>query len=86
VNEPGAKPDVEFFIGELETISREQDNRYNSLTKRIAALEAKKGSSEFDVQELLGTLFLVMAVLQIVPLVLDLVKQWKSSSSSQLSE
>lgn len=77
---------TEFFIGELAIISRESDQRYASLSRRMAALEGKKhGAMDVDFDKLLGTMFLVVGVLQLIPLVFDLVSKWKSSSSSPSS-
>jgi hypothetical protein len=77
---------TEFFINELAAIDARQDVRYNSLARRMAALEARKhGAGDIDFDKLLGTMFLVVGVLQLIPLVFELVQQWRSSSSSQLS-
>ena len=88
-----AKPEVsrtEFFIQELERMDSLWERRYGSLVNRISLLEQKKkGSSDIDIEQLIGTIFLVMGILQILPLVFDLVSKWRSSpsfSSLPLSE
>jgi tRNA G10 N-methylase Trm11 len=54
------------------------------LSRRITALEeAARGRYADDPMAGMGSVVLVMVVLTLAPIVLDLVKQWRLSQSSQ---
>jgi hypothetical protein len=83
---------VEFFIGELQSMhdEYEKDRRFfDSIVKRVQTLEGKQKPAEDDLQRMLGTLFIVCAVVQLIPIVIDLVRSLscrKSGESLSLSQ
>lgn len=58
---------VEFFITELEQITRVEEKRYANLSRRIAALEQDRQPSSFedDPTKMIIGMVVLMAVLQI---------------------
>lgn len=78
------QPDrIEFFITELEKIDADNERRYLSLTRRVGELEEKNRKTfSDDPAALMGGIFIVLIGLQLLPVILDMVKQWRSSSSS----
>lgn len=79
------EPGVEFFMGELMKIEAEGDRRYGSLALRVQKLE-RKGKSQDDPEAMLGQIFMGLMLLQLAPLVIELIRKWLTESkSSELS-
>lgn len=77
-----AHPKTEWFIDELARMDRAQTLVNTVTSRRLTELESKtRGSFEDDPAKLMGSVFLVLIGLQLLPLVLDMVKQWSKSSS-----
>lgn len=78
---------ADFFISELAHMEQENVRRYMALSTRLASLERKGKTSSDDPMNMLGSVILVMVVLQVLPVVIDLlVRKWAPSSSLPLSE
>ncbi len=72
---------TQFFLDELARMDLDSERRYKHLSSRIASLEQKGKSISDDPEKLLGSLFLIIAVIQAIPLVIDLVRKlWASES------
>lgn len=77
---------VEFFINELARMDATQERFRSNCARRLVALEEKsKGGADDEVTKMMGTVLLVLIGLQLLPVVLDMIRQWKSSSSPQYS-
>jgi hypothetical protein len=80
---------VDFFIKELAHMEQDSVKMYTSLSRRIAILE-QKGKSSDDPEKMLTNVFIVLMVIQLLPVVVDVLRSlWTpsaSSSSSSLSE
>lgn len=72
---------TEFFIGELEDMHNTYENRIQSLTRRVTALEEKnRGQYDDDPMKAMAPLIIMFVVIQLLPLIGDLVIKWRSSS------
>jgi hypothetical protein len=78
---------ADFFIRELARMEHEQTQMYRNLSRRIATVE-QKGKSTDDPEKMLTSFFMVLLVIQVLPLIIDVVKSlWDHPLvSSQLSE
>jgi hypothetical protein len=75
---------TEFFIAELASMSSQHDKEilyYRNLATRVTILEQKGKSVGDDPEKMLGMFFLVMGVLQLIPMLIDVVKACRSSES-----
>lgn len=76
---------TDFFIDEFARIEADWSKQYVAMSNRIAKLEQKGKSTKDDPEKLFATVFIIVAVVQIVPLILDLVKDVCRSSPLQPS-
>jgi hypothetical protein len=77
---------ADFFIRELSRMEHEQTQMYRNLSRRIAVVE-QKGKSNDDPEKMLTSVFMVLLVIQVLPLIIDIVRKlWEPSESLPLSE
>jgi hypothetical protein len=73
---------VDFFIKELAHMEQDSVKMYTSLSRRIAALE-QKGKSSDDPEKMIIQVIGVMLLLQMLPVVVDIIRSiWTPSESS----
>ena len=78
---------VEFFINELARMDSAHERFRENVARRLVILEERtKGSPDDDISKMMGTVLLVLIGLQLLPIVLDMVRSWKSSSSLPSSD
>lgn len=71
-----------FFIDELARMEHQEARRYDHLSKRLAALEQKgKSTMSDDPEKMLGTFLLIIGLIQVLPYIVDIVRQCKPSES-----
>lgn len=75
------KPGVEFFMDELMKIEASTDRRYSSLAVRVERLE-RKNKSQDSPEAMLAQIFMGLMLLQLAPLVIELVRKWLTESKS----
>jgi len=73
---------AEFFIQELARMEHEEVQRYKHLSKRLVALEQKGKSMTDDPEKMLGSFFIVLFVIQVLPIVIDIIQAWHRPSES----
>lgn len=78
------EPGVEFFMDELGKIEASNERRYASLTMRIEKLE-RKGKSHDDPEAMMAQIFMGLLLLEMLPLVVELIRKWLTESKSSES-
>jgi hypothetical protein len=79
--------DTSFFINELARMDAAHERFRENTARRLVILEERtKGTPDDDVSKMMGTVLLVLIGLQLLPIILDMIRSWKSSSSSPLSD
>jgi hypothetical protein len=72
----------EFFLDELAAMDLKQERMYNYLARRVTILEQKGKSMADDPEKMIGSIILVLAMIQLIPLVIDWITRCRLSSQS----
>jgi hypothetical protein len=75
------QPSIEFWMDELMKIEDVNQRRYDSVVMRLEKLEQKRKSHD-DPEAMLGSLFMFLMLVQVAPLVVELIRQWLTKRSS----
>jgi hypothetical protein len=75
---------TDFFIRELASMDDKNERRYAAIARRLTELEDRAHRKlNDDPMDIMGPVVMVMVLLTVAPIIIDLVKQWRLSPSSQ---
>ncbi len=73
----------EQWLTTMADMQIQADQRYAHLSRRMSALEQKGKSIGDDPEKMIGSLFMILMVINLLPLLIDMVRaKWVHSESS----